>query len=88
MNNIHSTNDWHSNLLDVAGALAYRHVCSLVSSKEINEGSNVFQSKCYEYQQIYLQDIIRMPLLKQQVLVAWNKFNDQEELNRFYDRSL
>ncbi len=89
---------WHDQLADVAKSLAYYHVSEMRNhinsdpdgegwdfhaAENMMTGSDYFQAKCWNYEDIFIQQLMDLPFETQQVLVAWDEFNKEEKYSSF-----
>jgi len=92
---------WQDELAKVASTLAYYHVSEMrgyynsnpdgegwdfCAAENMMTGSDYFRAKCWEYESVFINQLMELTVETQKVLVAWQKFNDDEEMNRLYYR--
>jgi len=88
---------WHDQLAEVAKTLAYYQVSKLKAdinsdpegegwdfraAENMMTGSDYFRVRCWEYEDVIINQLMNMPDNMQKVLVAWQQFN-QDEMIKF-----
>ena len=91
---------WQDELGKVASALAYNYVSQMrkdynsdpegegwdfCAAENMMTSSDYFKVKCWEYEDVFMSQLLDLPPETHNVLVAWNKFNNEYEMNNYYE---